>query len=440
MMTVNRERKRQALPANAALEGEISRLAPMPEHLTAMNPVAGPAAGEPLPQEVRAYMEPRFGHDFGQVRIHVDAGAAQTAQALNARAYTVGQDIFFGPGEYAPQTDAGRHLLAHELSHVVQQPGEIAPGTPLVVGPVDDHYEREAEQVAAQVTATPFTGPAAARLSATAPAQVIRRSWLGSVLGGIGGAVLGAVGGFFIGGPAGAVIGGVAGLLGGAAAGDRLSQQRRSLRPDEIAYAREIYADSLDYSAITITKHSILSSGASRTVGNTINLEDAYYDGDTLNLTPEGKLILIHEMGHVWQYQHGGLAYIPESLVAQIRGSIGSGSRGAAYDWQEAIKAGTPWEKWNPEQQAEAIEDYNRALRRTRDGTATLQDYKDLSTLQPYIDKVRRGEGAPHGMLGAWLGGIGGAVGGFLAGGPVGAFFGGLGGLVGGSLLGAALK
>ncbi|WP_223258396.1 eCIS core domain-containing protein [Thermogemmatispora tikiterensis] len=436
---MNRERKRQALPANAALESETSRLAPMPEQLTATNPTASAVAGEPLPEAVRAYMEPRFGHDFSQVRIYADAGAAQTAQALNARAYTVGQNIFFGPGAYTPQTDEGRRLLAHELSHVVQQPGEIAPGTPLVVGPVDDHYEREAEQVAARVMAAPTATEVAGGLSA-APAQVIRRSWLGSVLGGIGGAVVGAVGGFFVGGPAGAVIGGVAGLLGGAAAGDRLSQQRRSLTPDEIAYAREIYADSLDYSAITITKHSILSSGASRTVGNTINLEDVYYDGDTLNLTPEGRLILIHEMGHVWQYQHGGLAYIPESLIAQIRGAVGGGSRNAAYDWRAAIQAGTPWEEWNPEQQAEAIEDYNRALRRTRDGTATAQDYKDLSTLQPYIDRVRRGEGAPHGMLGAWLGGIGGAVGGFLVGGPVGAFFGGLGGLVGGSLLGAALK
>jgi predicted lipid-binding transport protein (Tim44 family) len=104
------------------------------------------------------------------------------------------------------------------------------------------------------------------------------------------------------------------------------------------------------------------------------------------------------------------------------------------------LRAGQPWEEWNPEQQAEAIEEYNRALRRTRDGTATFQDYQDLSALQPYIDKVRRGEGAPHGMLGAWLGGLGGAAAGWLIGGPVGALVGGLGGLVGGALLGAALK
>ncbi|WP_297157680.1 DUF4157 domain-containing protein, partial [Thermogemmatispora sp.] len=103
---MNRERKRQALPANAALESETSRLAPMPEQLTATNPTASAVAGEPLPEAVRAYMEPRFGHDFSQVRIHADAEAAQAARALNARAYTVGQDIFFGQGEYAPQSEA----------------------------------------------------------------------------------------------------------------------------------------------------------------------------------------------------------------------------------------------------------------------------------------------------------------------------------------------
>src|SRR5579875_3527857 len=78
-------------------------------------------AGESLDAATRAYMEPRFGHDFSQVRIHADEQAAEEARALNARAYTVGQEIFFGQGEYAPQSAAGRWLLAHELTHVVQQ-------------------------------------------------------------------------------------------------------------------------------------------------------------------------------------------------------------------------------------------------------------------------------------------------------------------------------
>ena len=62
-------------------------------------------------------------------------------------------------------------------------------------------------------------------------------------------------------------------------------------------------------------------------------------------------------MTHVWQYQNGGLAYIPLSLIAQLRAAIGKGGRGAAYDWREAIRARRPWEKWNPEQPANLVED-----------------------------------------------------------------------------------
>jgi hypothetical protein len=68
-------------------------------------------------------MEPRFGEDFSQVRIHTDRSAAQAADDLNARAFTVGRHIAFAPGEYRPETGSGRHLLAHELTHVVQQRG-----------------------------------------------------------------------------------------------------------------------------------------------------------------------------------------------------------------------------------------------------------------------------------------------------------------------------
>jgi hypothetical protein len=68
-------------------------------------------------------MQPRFGHDFSQVRVHADARAAESAEAVNARAFTVGQHIVFGAGLYAPSTRAGQHLLAHELTHVTQQRG-----------------------------------------------------------------------------------------------------------------------------------------------------------------------------------------------------------------------------------------------------------------------------------------------------------------------------
>lgn len=76
--------------------------------------------GRPLSPSLRAFFEPRFGHDFRRVRVHTDGAAAETARAINARAYTSGQDVVFAAGEYAPESAGGRELLAHELTHVVQ--------------------------------------------------------------------------------------------------------------------------------------------------------------------------------------------------------------------------------------------------------------------------------------------------------------------------------
>ncbi len=83
-------------------------------------------SGAPLDQETRAFMEPRFGHTFNQVRIHTDARAASLAHALDALAFTVGNDIAFAPGQYQPGSDEGRTLLAHELTHTLQQTGGAA--------------------------------------------------------------------------------------------------------------------------------------------------------------------------------------------------------------------------------------------------------------------------------------------------------------------------
>ena len=86
--------------------------------------------GRPLPATERAFFEPRFCHEFGRVRIHTDPQSADSARALNARAYTLGTHIVFGAGRYVPEIAAGRRLLAHELTHVVQQ--RSANGPPLV--------------------------------------------------------------------------------------------------------------------------------------------------------------------------------------------------------------------------------------------------------------------------------------------------------------------
>jgi len=105
--------------------------------------------GQPLPPAVRSFFEPRFGRDFSQVRVHSDNQAAETADALSARAFTTGQDMVFGAGNYAPETLTGSKLLAHELTHVVQQRDvvQLEGG----VGEAGDPYEQQADSVATAV-------------------------------------------------------------------------------------------------------------------------------------------------------------------------------------------------------------------------------------------------------------------------------------------------
>ena len=90
-----------------------------PELESSISAIRG--GGQPLPESVRAFYEPRFGADFGQVRVHTGSQAAETAKSINAKAFTVGRNIAFGAGEYSPDTIVGRKLLAHELTHVVHQ-------------------------------------------------------------------------------------------------------------------------------------------------------------------------------------------------------------------------------------------------------------------------------------------------------------------------------
>lgn len=78
-------------------------------------------AGRPLPPDLRAYFEPRFGRDLSHVRLHTHAAAARGAQGIGAKAYTLGRDIGFAPGTFSPGARSGRRLIAHELAHVLQQ-------------------------------------------------------------------------------------------------------------------------------------------------------------------------------------------------------------------------------------------------------------------------------------------------------------------------------
>jgi uncharacterized protein DUF4157 len=354
--------------------------------------------GEPLPPQLRSTMEARFGQGFGDVRLHTDPEANASALALGASAYSVGRDIVFSPGTLQPNTRDGERLLAHELAHVASSPGGNASVEPSRVASPSSSEERQAERAADAAMAGRPIAPAAR----AAQPGVVHRSLLGAGIGGGIGALVGGVGLGLLGsllGPAGAVagaiIGGLGGLIAGAIIGDRASRRERGLSQEERAYAHEIYHDAVDYDAIRITRGAALSAGAARTLGNTINLQDEHFKGDTMELSEAGMLVLIHEMGHVWQYQNGGLAYIPSSLIPQIVAAAQGQSRNAAYDWRNAVRNHIDWADWNAEQQAECISDYNEALRRINANNGTLADFETVTLAEPYIERVRERSGAP---------------------------------------------
>jgi hypothetical protein len=122
---------------------------PGPSHVPSIVGEVLRAPGEPLAAAARAHFESRFGHDFGRVRIHRDARAAASAEAVAAQAYAVGTDLVFGAGRFDSATPSGRRLLAHELAHVVQD-GDGAHGVPDRIVAADDPSERAAAALADQ--------------------------------------------------------------------------------------------------------------------------------------------------------------------------------------------------------------------------------------------------------------------------------------------------
>lgn len=167
--------------------------------------LGSPSSGALLPAAARSFFEPRFQRDLGHVRIHDGASAGAMARDINARAFTTGPDIYFGPGQYDPASSAGRRLLAHELTHVFQQGGErtlrrkaldTAPAAePTVRIPMDSPHnlnEAVAETVAADAGGSDSPPPAAggaapsdgaAELPASLAAGILRPSGGGALPG-----------------------------------------------------------------------------------------------------------------------------------------------------------------------------------------------------------------------------------------------------------------
>lgn len=143
-----------------------------------MPPIVGTVLltpGTALDEGIRSFMETRFGHDFSQVRVHADARAAESARALDALAYTVGSDVVFGTGTLAPETREGKRLLAHELTHVVQQRGvtSLAAAKELRVDAPDSAAEAEAQRVGSAIACAAAVPPIEAPLGS---AQLVSRA------------------------------------------------------------------------------------------------------------------------------------------------------------------------------------------------------------------------------------------------------------------------
>ena len=144
----------QRVPEEHRRRPEVEQMRTRPERKVPARPVSTPAPpgvrevlrspSQPLEAATRAAMEPRFGHDFGKVRVHADRQAGESAQAIDARAYTVGTDVVFAPGQYAPGSPSTNALLAHEFAHVVQQRAGARLTASLAISSPDDAVEREA--------------------------------------------------------------------------------------------------------------------------------------------------------------------------------------------------------------------------------------------------------------------------------------------------------
>lgn len=134
-------------------EGQLHRQADGHSKPDAVPPIVDEvlrAPGRPLDTGLRAFMEPRFGYDFSGVRIHNDARAAESARAVNALAYTVGNHVVMGAGQYSPAANSSRRLLAHELAHVIQQ-DKVSSFQGFRISSPGDHLEQQAELAATAV-------------------------------------------------------------------------------------------------------------------------------------------------------------------------------------------------------------------------------------------------------------------------------------------------
>ncbi|MCP5114100.1 MAG: DUF4157 domain-containing protein [bacterium] len=264
--------------------------------------------GRQLDRRTGDFMALRFGHDFSPVRIHTSSRAARAARAVQARAFTLGRDIVFGSGQYDPGAEQGRRLIAHELTHTIQQRHS---------SPANQTAQRD-PQVINPLGPNPVIGSDVGEMvSLVTPDLTIIPDLLDAAT-----------------------------LALGMTLGRPLTQPERNV-------LSPVFGSFLDYSLMRICSSALCSpDGIARTVGNLIATPASGISNTTL----------IHESAHVWQHQNGiRYAYIPSALLSQFGAWLITGSRSAAYDWRLYHNNHVPWMAWNAEAQASYIE-YHRSL------------------------------------------------------------------------------
>lgn len=147
----------QRLAGNSSVSSMLSDEVDEP---SPVRDVIASGGGAPIESSTRGFMESRLGHDFGDVRIHTGSQADNSARSINAQAYTVGSDVVFRSGAYEPDTPTGQRVLAHELTHVVQQKSGPVAGEPAAGGirlsdPADPFEQAATRSAEAVLTPTP---------------------------------------------------------------------------------------------------------------------------------------------------------------------------------------------------------------------------------------------------------------------------------------------
>ncbi len=159
----------------AAGNASVSRMLTEEDDKSPVKDLLASSSGQPLDRDTQALMQSRLGHDFSDVRVHADSQATESAKAVNAHAYTVGTNVVFQSDKYSPGTEPGNKILAHELTHVVQQKAGPVDGTPapggISVSHPSDPFEQAAERNAEQAMSSNAAPMAAVAAPAAAPVQ-----------------------------------------------------------------------------------------------------------------------------------------------------------------------------------------------------------------------------------------------------------------------------